>query len=117
MLESTVLVTFKFCSTKLPAFLLSFSRHCVDARPIPLFNLQNLEELTIHDGSKEQFQSITELKNLKRLRVTHLRPKQIDERKSKINIRGNEKSIKVVTRLLNHLNLRASGRVNIYGEV
>lgn len=43
-----------------------------------IFNLQNLEELTIHEGSKEQFQSIIELTNLKRLRVSHLRPKEIN---------------------------------------
>lgn len=43
-----------------------------------IFKLQNLEELTIHEGSKEQFQSISELSNLKRLRVSHLRPKEIN---------------------------------------
>jgi hypothetical protein len=43
-----------------------------------IFKLQNLEELTIHEGSKEQFQSISELTNLKRLRISHLRPKEIN---------------------------------------
>ena len=43
-----------------------------------IFNLQNLEELTIHEGTKEQLHSISKLRNLKRLRVTHLRPKQIE---------------------------------------
>jgi hypothetical protein len=43
-----------------------------------ILKLRNLEELTIHEGTKEQFQAIINLKNLKRLRVTHLRPKQID---------------------------------------
>lgn len=42
-----------------------------------IFDLENLEELTIHNGSKEQFQSISKLVNLKRLRITHLRPKEI----------------------------------------
>jgi hypothetical protein len=42
-----------------------------------IFKLENLVELTIHEGSIEQFQSIKELQNLKRLRVTHLRTEEL----------------------------------------
>lgn len=43
-----------------------------------VFALPNLEELTLHDPSKEQMGSISKLKQLKRLRVTHARPANIN---------------------------------------
>ncbi len=43
-----------------------------------IFDLPNLEELTLHEPSKEQVESINELRNLKRLRITHFRPKTIE---------------------------------------
>jgi hypothetical protein len=43
-----------------------------------IFELPNLEELTLHEPSKEQLESIITLTELKRLRVTHARTKNID---------------------------------------
>src|SRR5262245_37042426 len=43
-----------------------------------ILELPNLEELTLHEPSKEQLASISGLKHLKRLRVTHARPKDIE---------------------------------------
>lgn len=43
-----------------------------------VFELPNLEELTLHDPSKEQLNEISKLKKIKRLRITHARPKNID---------------------------------------
>jgi hypothetical protein len=40
--------------------------------------LPNLEELTLHEGSVEQFGAICGLAQLKRLRITHLRPRDIE---------------------------------------
>lgn len=43
-----------------------------------MLTLPNLEELTLHEPSKEQLAGISSLKSVKRLRVTHARPKDID---------------------------------------
>ena len=43
-----------------------------------IFDLPNLEELTLHEPSKAQVESINELKNLKRLRLSHFRAKDIE---------------------------------------
>lgn len=43
-----------------------------------IFTLPNLEELTLHESSTEQLQSISQLLSLKRLRITHARPKNIE---------------------------------------
>lgn len=51
-----------------------------------IFDLPNLEELTLHEPSKEQVESITELHELKRLRISHFRPKNIEFIKSLVNI-------------------------------
>lgn len=42
-----------------------------------VFTFPNLEELTLHSPSKEQLLAIAELSLLKRLRITHARPKEI----------------------------------------
>jgi hypothetical protein len=42
-----------------------------------VFTFPNLEELTLHSPSHEQLQAIAELSGLKRLRITHARPKEI----------------------------------------
>ena len=41
-------------------------------------SLPNLEELTLHEPTHEQLRAIAELRSLKRLRITHARPKSID---------------------------------------
>ncbi len=43
-----------------------------------IFSLPNLEELTLHEPSKEQLEGISKLRGLKRLRITHARPKNIE---------------------------------------
>ncbi len=43
-----------------------------------VFDCLNLEELTLHDPSKEQVQAIRHLTNIKRLRVTFFRPTDIE---------------------------------------
>lgn len=43
-----------------------------------IFELPNLEELTLHQPSKDQLETISELKHLLRLRISHTRPKNID---------------------------------------
>lgn len=43
-----------------------------------LFDCKNLEELTLHDSSKEQVHAISKLTHLKRLRVTFLRTTDIN---------------------------------------
>lgn len=42
-----------------------------------VFTFPNLEELTLHGPSQEQLHAIAELSGLKRLRITHARPKEI----------------------------------------
>lgn len=43
-----------------------------------VFSLPALEELTLHEPSLDQLQAISELPKLKRLRITHARPQNID---------------------------------------
>ncbi len=43
-----------------------------------IFDLPKLEELTLHEPSKEQVRSIEQLTGLQRLRITHARPKSLD---------------------------------------
>jgi hypothetical protein len=43
-----------------------------------VFDCQNIEEITLHEPSKEQVASISILTDIVRLRVTHLRTKDID---------------------------------------
>ncbi|MCU0880295.1 MAG: hypothetical protein MUF06_21185 [Pirellulaceae bacterium] len=43
-----------------------------------IFTFPNLEELTLHEPSPEQWVAIAELSHLKRLRLTHARPKNLD---------------------------------------
>lgn len=43
-----------------------------------IFDLPNLEELTLHEPSKAQVESIKELKNLKRFRLSHFRAKDLE---------------------------------------
>lgn len=40
-----------------------------------IFNFPNLEELTLHEPSKEQINEISKLTQITRLRITHLRTK------------------------------------------
>lgn len=49
-----------------------------DANWARVATLPNLEELTLHEPTKEQLAAVSELSSLKRLRVTHARPKSID---------------------------------------
>jgi len=49
-----------------------------DANWSRALTLPNLEELTLHDPTKEQLGAIGELHSLKRLRVTHARPQSIE---------------------------------------
>jgi hypothetical protein len=51
-----------------------------------VFTLPNLEELTLHEPTKVQLQSISKLTALKRLRITHARPKDIDFISQLVNI-------------------------------
>lgn len=43
-----------------------------------IFTLPNIEEVTLHEPSKEQLEEISKLSNIKRLRITHARPKNIE---------------------------------------
>ncbi len=43
-----------------------------------VFDCPNIEELTLHDPSKEQVEKVQQLKSLKRLRVTFFRAKDIE---------------------------------------
>ena len=43
-----------------------------------IFELPNLTELTLHEPDKEQLESIRDLKEIKRLRISHARPKNIE---------------------------------------
>ena len=52
--------------------------HRNDSNWKQLFALPNLEELTLHEPSKDQVASVKELKNLKRLRLSHFRAKDIE---------------------------------------
>jgi hypothetical protein len=56
--------------------ILTISKHHENWRKV--FDCTNLEELTLHDPSKEQVEEIQKLTQLKRLRVTFLRTKDIE---------------------------------------
>ncbi|EGV42725.1 leucine-rich repeat domain-containing protein [Bizionia argentinensis JUB59] len=43
-----------------------------------VFNCPNIEEITLHEPSKEQVQKISKLTQITRLRITHLRTKDIE---------------------------------------
>lgn len=43
-----------------------------------VLTLPNLEELTLHEPTEGQLESVSELRSVKRLRVTHARPRTID---------------------------------------
>jgi hypothetical protein len=43
-----------------------------------VLTLPNLEELTLHEPTQEQMLAVSDLRSIKRLRVTHARPKSID---------------------------------------
>jgi hypothetical protein len=49
-----------------------------DSSWMNVFTFPNLEELTLHEPTPEQLRAISELSMLKRLRITHARPKDID---------------------------------------
>lgn len=51
-----------------------------------IFELPKLEELTLHEPTKEQLEGVAELIKLKRLRITHARPKDISFIGSLVNI-------------------------------
>jgi len=48
--------------------------------------LPNLEELTLHEPTKEQLSATGKLRSIKRLRITHARPKSIDFLRSLGNV-------------------------------
>ncbi len=51
-----------------------------------IYSLPNLEELTLHEPSKEQLEGISKLWRLKRLRITHARPKNIEFLNTLVNL-------------------------------
>lgn len=51
-----------------------------------IYSLPNLEELTLHDPSKEQLEGVSQLWRLKRLRITHARPKNIECLSTLVNL-------------------------------
>lgn len=51
-----------------------------------IFSLPNLEELTLHEPNKEQIASISNLTGLKRLRITHARPRDLDFLSGFVNV-------------------------------
>lgn len=58
--------------------ILTISKHQDKLHWEQIFNCPNLEELTLHDPSKEQVQAIRKLTNIKRLRVTFFRATDIE---------------------------------------
>lgn len=51
-----------------------------------IFTLPNIEEVTLHEPSKEQLEKISQLTNITRLRITHARPKNIEFLSALVNI-------------------------------
>jgi hypothetical protein len=51
-----------------------------------IFTFPNLEELTLHEPSLEQLQAVAELPHLRRLRLTHARPKNLDVLRALVNL-------------------------------
>jgi hypothetical protein len=58
--------------------ILTISKHQKQEHWEQVFDCSNLEELTLHDPSKEQVQAIRKLTNLKRIRVTFFRANDIE---------------------------------------
>jgi hypothetical protein len=58
--------------------ILTLSKHQDKEHWEQIFDCPNIEELTLHDPSKEQVEAISKLTNLKRIRVTFFRAKSID---------------------------------------
>jgi len=58
--------------------ILTISKHQVKEHWEQVFECPNLEELTLHDPSKEQVQAIRKLTQLKRIRVTFFRATDIE---------------------------------------
>jgi hypothetical protein len=58
--------------------ILTISKHQNKEHWEQVFDCTNLEELTLHDPSKEQVQAIRKLTNIKRLRVTFFRATDIE---------------------------------------
>ncbi|HLP36559.1 hypothetical protein [Lacibacter sp.] len=58
--------------------ILTISKHQDEKHWKQVFDCLNLEELTLHDPSKEQVQAIRKLTNIKRLRVTFFRATDIE---------------------------------------
>lgn len=65
-------------SNKEEVIILTISKHQDKKHWEQVFNCPNLEELTLHDPSKEQVQAIRKLTNIKRLRVTFFRATDIE---------------------------------------
>jgi len=65
-------------SNKEEVVILTISKHQDKENWEQVFSCPNLEELTLHDPSKEQVQSIRKLTNIKRLRVTFFRATDIE---------------------------------------
>lgn len=64
--------------------ILTISKDDISWRQV--FDLPNLEELTLHEPSHEQLESINSLEQLTRLRITHARPKNIEFISGLINL-------------------------------
>jgi hypothetical protein len=64
--------------------IITISKHHENWQQV--FDCPNLEELTLHDPGKEQVQAITKLTQLKRLRVTFFRAKDIEFIGNLINV-------------------------------
>ncbi|GGH71019.1 hypothetical protein HNQ91_003141 [Filimonas zeae] len=58
--------------------ILTISKHQNTAHWLQVFDCPNLEELTLHDPSKEQVHAIRKLTNIKRLRVSFFRASDIE---------------------------------------
>ena len=66
--------------------ILTLSKHQEKEHWEQIFECQNLEELTLHDPSKEQVQAIRKLTKLKRIRVTFFRANDIEFLGNLINV-------------------------------
>lgn len=66
--------------------ILTISKHQEKENWEQVFECQNLEELTLHDPSKEQVQAIRKLKKIKRIRVTFFRANDIEFLSDLINL-------------------------------
>lgn len=64
--------------------IVTISKH--DQKWERIFTFPNLQEITLHEPSKEQLESISRLNAIKRLRITHARPKNIEFISSLVNV-------------------------------